>query len=71
MESGLAPVGAETQWFFWELAEAGVEGVDLRSPLLPQATGEGCRGGEGNWSPGLAKGGGDLTFGVSETTGRS
>lgn len=64
VESGLARAGAETQRFFWELAEVGVEGVDLRSPLMPQATGEGCGGGKGNWSPGPAKGG-DLMFGVS------
>lgn len=67
VEAGLAR--AETQRFFWELAEAGVEGVDLRSPLMPQATGEGCGGGEGNWSPGPAKGG-DLTVGMSRTAGR-
>lgn len=36
MEAGLARAGAETQRFFWELAEVGVEGVDLRSPRCPR-----------------------------------
>lgn len=50
-EAGQARAGAETQRFFWELAEVGVEGGGSEKSAAPGATGEGCGGGEGNWSP--------------------
>lgn len=69
-EAGQARAGAETQWFFWEVAEAGVEGGGSKKPAAPEATGEGCGGGEGNWSPRPAKGGEPDVCGVSPVSGR-
>lgn len=47
-EAGQARAGAETQLFFWELAEAGVGGGGSEKPAAPEATGVGCGGGKGN-----------------------
>lgn len=57
-EARQARAGAETQRFFWELAEAGVQGVGSEKPVAPETTGEGCGGGEGTGSPRPDEGGG-------------
>lgn len=57
-EARQARAGAETQRFFWKLAEAGVEAGGSEKPVAPETKGEGCGGGEGTGSPRPDEGGG-------------